>query len=166
MKYWLILIGVFQGMYAHDQAHLALGGGYFDAGPRHSGGIAHVEYQARTRYFTHVRPQASLILPELRSLFLGAGLGLEVYLKEYLVVTPSFSPGLYCKGNGKDLGFPIEFRTSIEAALECRKGVRFVFQYYHISNASLSSRNPGGNAVVVLFGLPFGTYYPVSLCSK
>jgi lipid A 3-O-deacylase len=133
--------------------HIVLGGGYFDGG-RHSGGLFQLEYRFARYYCNVLRPQIIAIVPQLKSVFLGAGLGFEIKIDKFLVI-PSFSPGLYFKGKGKDLGFPVEFRSSIEASYEWNQ-IRFGIQFYHISNASLSDKNPGANALVAVLSLPLG----------
>ena len=70
-------------------------------------------------------------------------------------MTPSFIPGVYCKGSGKDLGYPLEFRSSLELAYEWCCKARLSGQFYHISNASLSKKNPGANALALIFCIPF-----------
>ena len=59
--------------------------------------------------------------------------------------TPSFAPGLYGKGDGKDLGHILEFKTEVQASLDISKNSSFGLSYNHISNASLGDKNPGAN---------------------
>ena len=59
------------------------------------------------------------------------------------MIVPSFAPGIYSQGNGKNLGYPLEFRTSFELGYQFDSGWRLTGQYYHISNATLGSINPG-----------------------
>ncbi len=60
--------------------------------------------------------------------------------------TPSFTPGLYSKGDGKDLGHTIEFKTEIQISLEISENSEIGLSYNHISNASLGTKNPGANS--------------------
>jgi len=59
--------------------------------------------------------------------------------------TPSFAPGLYGEGDGKDLGHILEFKTEVQASLDISKNSSFGVSYNHISNASLGDKNPGAN---------------------
>ena len=34
-----------------------------------------------------------------------------------LTITPSFAPGYYNYGDGKDLGFPLEFKSEVQVSL-------------------------------------------------
>ena len=60
--------------------------------------------------------------------------------------TPSFTPGYYDAGNGKDLGHALEFKTEVQLSLDLPKNSQFGFSYNHISNASLGDKNPGANS--------------------
>ena len=60
--------------------------------------------------------------------------------------TPSFTPGLYSEGDGKDLGHVIEFKTEIQISYEFSSNSEIAVSYNHISNASLGDKNPGANS--------------------
>ena len=60
--------------------------------------------------------------------------------------TPSFAPGLYHKGDGKDLGHVLEFKTEVQLSYEVSGDTSFGISYNHVSNASLGSKNPGANS--------------------
>ena len=66
-------------------------------------------------------------------------------------LTPSFTPGLYNSGNGKDLGHIVEFKSEIQLSLDLPKDSQFGFSYNHLSNASLGSKNPGANSYMFNF---------------
>ena len=65
--------------------------------------------------------------------------------------TPSFTPGLYHEGDGKDLGHVIEFKTELQISLNTSGNSQFGFSYNHISNASLGDKNPGANSYMFNF---------------
>ena len=60
--------------------------------------------------------------------------------------TPSFAPGFYNEGNGKDLGHALEFKSEIQLSLELPLDSQVGFSYNHLSNASLGDKNPGANS--------------------
>ena len=66
-------------------------------------------------------------------------------------LTPSFTPGLYHKGDGKDLGHIIEFKSEVEISLDLSEETNFGFSYNHVSNASLGKKNPGANSYMFNF---------------
>jgi len=61
-------------------------------------------------------------------------------------LTPSFAPGLYHEGDGKDLGHILEFKTEVQVSYGVSEDTRFGFSYNHVSNASLGDKNPGANS--------------------
>ena len=68
-----------------------------------------------------------------------------------LNITPSFTPGLYFEGDGKDLGHLIEFKSELQLSLDLSKSSELGFSYNHISNASLGDKNPGANSYMFNF---------------
>ena len=68
-----------------------------------------------------------------------------------LNLTPSFTPGLYYEGDGKDLGHLIEFKSELQISLDLSKTSELGFSYNHISNASLGDKNPGANSYMFNF---------------
>mgnify|MGYP001486501634 CR=1 FL=1 len=68
-----------------------------------------------------------------------------------LNLTPSFAPGYYSQGNGKDLGHALEFKSEIQLSLELPKSSQLGFSYNHLSNASLGDKNPGANSYMFNF---------------
>ena len=63
-----------------------------------------------------------------------------------LVISPSFTPGIYSKGDGKDLGHTIEFKSQINVGFNIGSDTNFSVGYSHVSNASLGDKNPGANS--------------------
>lgn len=73
--------------------------------------------------------------------------GVQAHYKLGLLnLTPSFAPGYYNEGDGKDLGHVLEFKSEIQLSLELPKDSQFGFSYNHLSNASLGDKNPGANS--------------------
>ena len=65
--------------------------------------------------------------------------------------TPSFTPGVYSQGDGKDLGHTIEFKSELQFSLDISSESELGFSYNHISNASLGDNNPGANSYMFNF---------------
>ena len=59
---------------------------------------------------------------------------------------PSFTPGIYSEGDGKDLGHPIEFKSELQMSFDIFENSELGFSYNHLSNASLGDKNPGANS--------------------
>ena len=66
-------------------------------------------------------------------------------------ITPSFTPGIYEQGNGKDLGHLIEFKSEVQISLNLFDNSQLGMSYNHISNASLGDKNPGANSYMINF---------------
>ena len=88
-----------------------------------------------------------------------AGIGIDVFFGRRLVMTPNFAAGIYGNGGGKDLGYPIEFRSGVEFAYRFDDYSRLGFSFTHISNAGLDDRNPGEESLVVTYSIPFDSLF-------
>jgi len=66
-------------------------------------------------------------------------------------VTPSFAPGYYNYGDGKDLGSALEFKSEVQVSLNLSDNTELGMSYNHISNASLGDKNPGANSYMFNF---------------
>ena len=68
-----------------------------------------------------------------------------------LTFTPSFAPGLYHKGDGKDLGHALEFKSEIQFSYNPSENSKIGISYNHVSNASIGDKNPGANSYMFNF---------------
>ena len=68
-----------------------------------------------------------------------------------LNLTPSFTPGYYNEGNGKDLGHALEFKSEVQISFDLGSSTNFGMSYNHVSNASLGDKNPGANSYTFNF---------------
>ena len=68
-----------------------------------------------------------------------------------LIFTPSFAPGLYHEGEGKDLGHILEFKSEVQLSYAPSESTNFGLSYNHVSNASLGDKNPGANSYMFNF---------------
>ena len=58
-------------------------------------------------------------------------------------ILPSFAPGYYEAGDGKDLGSVLEFRSEIKFDINIFKNSKIGYSYNHISNNDWGDINPG-----------------------
>ena len=65
--------------------------------------------------------------------------------------TPSFAPGLYGEGDGRDLGHILEFKSEVQASINFSKNSSLGMSYNHLSNASLGDKNPVANSYMFNF---------------
>ena len=58
-------------------------------------------------------------------------------------ISPSFAPGYYEAGDGKDLGSALEFKSEIKVGIDFFKDTKLGYSYSHISNNDWGTKNPG-----------------------
>lgn len=73
---------------------------------------------------------------------------------EPFIITPGFQAGAFHHGDGKDLGYGLEFRSTIEVAYEFEEGERLGLGFSHLSNASLGNDNPGTETLQLVYSHP------------
>ena len=112
-----------------------------------------IEYKWPVSY-RGIQPFCSFFITNQRSLYFCAGACYDINIADKIIITPSFGPGLYSKGKGKDLYFPLEFRSSLALSYQFPNKCRLGAQFYHISNASLGHKNPGAESLIFFFGFP------------
>jgi len=83
-----------------------------------------------------------------------AGAVIDIEIADSWVLSPSAAAGLYREGDSKDLGGPIEFRTSIEVAREVAGGLRLGVRISHFSNAFIHDDNPGTETLMATISVP------------
>ena len=70
-------------------------------------------------------------------------------------ISPSFTPGYYEKGSGKDLGSALEFKSEIKFGFDILKDAKLGYSYSHISNNDWGSTNPGTDNQQLIFSSKF-----------
>lgn len=89
--------------------------------------------------------------------YVAAGFFCELPLFSRLVLTPAFAAGWYDPGDDDDdfdLGFPLEFRSTLQLDWCFHSGVRLGITAFHLSNASFGLHNPGTEAIAVVLSIP------------
>lgn len=147
------------GAQARDPAFLTFGLGTFDFSDN-STGVVSVEYQHDKPLFWELKPMGGLLGTFDGALYVYGGVAVDIFFGRRLVLTPSFAPGLYFHGGGKDLGHVIEFRSSIALAYRFDNRARLGLDLFHMSNAGLDQRNPGANTLMLTYSLPLGAPTP------
>jgi len=99
----------------------------------------------RESFLGKLSPITGGFLTEKSTFYLYTGAQVE-YDLGFFTITPSFAPGYYNSGNGKDLGSALEFKSEIQMSLNLSDSTEFGMSYNHISNASLGDKNPGANS--------------------
>ena len=99
----------------------------------------------RDTFLGNLSPVTGALITEDNAAYIYTGIQAQ-YEFGSLNFTPSFTPGLYHEGDGKDLGHVIEFKTEIQISYEFSSNSEIALSYNHISNASLGDKNPGANS--------------------
>ena len=104
----------------------------------------------RKSFLGKLSPITGGFLTEKNAFYLYSGVQAE-YELGFITITPSFAPGYYNYGSGKDLGFPLEFKSEIQMSFNLGDSTQLGMSYNHISNASLGTKNPGANSYMFNF---------------
>ena len=72
-----------------------------------------------------------------------------------LKILPSFTPGYYEKGDGKDLGSALEFKSEIKVGFDIFENSKIGYSYSHISNNNWGDTNPGTDNQQITFSKNF-----------
>ena len=104
----------------------------------------------RDTFLGNVSPITGGFVTENSAAYIYTGIEWNVDMGE-MMFTPSFAPGLYHEGDGKDLGHVLEFKSEVQLSYISSENTSFGVSYNHVSNASLGDKNPGANSYMVNF---------------
>ena len=129
--------------------------GMFDfSDHKQASGIIGLQHQNdelfRKSFLGNLSPISGGFLTEKNAFYIYSGVQAE-YEVGFLTITPSFAPGYYNYGDGKDLGHPLEFKTELQMSFDISETSHLGMSYNHISNASLGTKNPGANSYMFNF---------------
>ena len=129
--------------------------GMFDfSDHKQKAGIIGIQHQNddlfRDSFLGRLSPITGGFLTENNAYYLYTGAQAEYDLGIF-TITPSFAPGYYSSGDGKDLGHSLEFKSEVQMSLNLSNSTEFGMSYNHISNASLGDKNPGANSYMINF---------------
>ena len=102
---------------------------------------------SRETFLGKLSPITGGFITENKALYVYTGAQADFEFGSF-TITPSFAPGYYNQGDGKDLGYPLEFKSEVQISLDLNDSTRLGMSYNHISNASLGSKNPGANSYI------------------
>ena len=108
------------------------------------------ENLSRNSFLGTLSPITGFMITENNAGYIYTGIQAQ-YKAGILNITPSFTPGLYGEGDGKDLGHVLEFKSELQLSLDLSSNSELGFSYNHISNASLGDKNPGANSYMFNF---------------
>ena len=155
----LMFLSCFNFSYAQEiksnETELNFFTGMFDfSDHKQKAGIIGIQHQNddlfRESFLGRLSPITGGFLTENNAYYLYTGAQAEYDLGMF-TITPSFAPGYYSSGDGKDLGHSLEFKSEVQMSLNLSDSTQFGMSYNHISNASLGDKNPGANSYMINF---------------
>jgi lipid A 3-O-deacylase len=138
-----------------DNTQLNLYTGMFDfSDDTKRSGLIGIQHQNedlnRNTFLGNLSPITGAMITDANATYFYSGVQAQ-YKIGGIEITPSFAPGYYNEGNGKDLGHALEFKSEVQLSLELPKQSHIGFSYNHLSNASLGDKNPGANSYMFNF---------------
>ena len=108
----------------------------------------------RDTFLGKFKPISGAFITGNSSIYLYTGVEGQ-YGIEPLKILPSFSPGYYEKGDGKDLGSVLEFKSEIKVGLDIFENSKLSYSYSHLSNNDWGDTNPGTDNQQITFSKNF-----------
>ena len=138
-----------------NETELNIFTGMFDfSDVKQKAGLLGIQHQNdelfRESFLGKLSPITGGFVTENNATYLYTGIQAE-YDLGFLTITPSFAPGYYSYGDGKDLGYPLEFKSEVQVSFNLSDSTHLGMSYNHISNASLGTKNPGANSYMFNF---------------
>ena len=96
----------------------------------------------RDTFVGRFSPITGGFITDKKSVYLYTGVEAQ-YAVGPLNIIPSFAPGYYEPGDGKDLGMALEFKSEIKLNFNIFEDSKIGYSYSHISNNDWGERNPG-----------------------
>jgi lipid A 3-O-deacylase len=112
-----------------------------------------------TEPFMKVRPWLGIEANSDSAVWGGGGLLFDVPLGTSFYLAPAVGVGAYGRGDSKDLGSVLEFRSTLEVGYRFESDLRLGAYVSHMSNAGTASHNPGANSVGLTLALPVGNLF-------
>lgn len=152
-----VLLAVSTSAAADDPDFLTLGAGYYDIyQTKHEATELRAEYRFDEKIWVF-KPLIGVMGTSDSAYYGYGGILLDLFFGRRLVLTPGFAAGYYEDGNGRDLGYGLEFRSSIEFSYRFDNRARIGLSFYHLSNANLGNFNPGTEVLSLLYSIPLSS---------
>ena len=158
----LLLLGTFKPSIADENnTNLTVYTGVFDTIDKEGDdqtsllGVEHRNTELfRDTFLGKLSPLTGAFLTGNNSVYLYTGVEGQ-YGVGPIKILPSFSPGIYEKGDGKDLGSLLEFKSEIKIGLDIFENSKIGYSYSHISNNNWGEINPGTDNQQITFSRNF-----------
>ena len=133
--------------------------GMFDfSDDNQASGLVGIQHQNdelfRKSFLGNLSPITGAFLTEKNAVYLYTGVEGQYGIGP-LKILPSFTPGYYEKGDGKDLGSVLEFKSEVKIGLDIFENSKLSYSYSHISNNDWGDTNPGTENQHITFSTNF-----------
>tara|TARA_B110000238_G_C15923450_1_gene351533 strand:- start:61 stop:684 length:624 start_codon:yes stop_codon:yes gene_type:complete len=108
----------------------------------------------RDTWIGRFSPTTGAFITKKSSIYLYSGIEADYSLGP-VTISPSFAPGYYEAGDGKNLGSALEFKSEVKIGLDLFKNSNLGYSYSHISNNDWGDINPGTDNQSVTFSKKF-----------
>ena len=108
----------------------------------------------RDTFFGTIKPLTGAFVTGKSSVYVYTGFEIDYRLGP-ISLKPSFTPGYYEKGDGKDLGSALEFKSEIKVGFDIFENSKLSYSYSHISNNDWGDSNPGTDNQHITFSKNF-----------
>ena len=96
----------------------------------------------RDTWLGRLSPTTGAFVTGKNSVYLYTGIEADYNLGR-INISPSFAPGYYEAGDGKNLGSALEFKSEVKIGIDLFKNTNLGYSYSHISNNEWGNVNPG-----------------------
>jgi len=96
----------------------------------------------RDTWIGRFSPTTGAFITKKSSIYLYSGIEADYSLGP-VTISPSFAPGYYEAGDGKNLGSALEFKSEVKIGVDLFKNTNIGYSYSHISNNDWGDVNPG-----------------------
>jgi len=108
----------------------------------------------RNTWIGRLSPTTGAFVTKKSSIYLYSGIETDYNLGP-IKISPSFAPGYYQAGDGKNLGSALEFKSELKVGVDLFKNTNLGYSYSHISNNDWGDTNPGSDNQSVTFSKKF-----------
>ena len=157
-----VMLGLFLGLMAvppaaraGDPSYIAVGAGVYDVLHDFKAAQGRLEFRFGDRLL-YLKPMVGVLFTSKGTVMGYGGFRLDLYFGPHFVITPNAAVGGFYRGNGKQLGSTIEFKTGGEFAWRFDDHSRRGLAFDHISNAGIGRHNPGTESLMLFWSFPIG----------
>jgi lipid A 3-O-deacylase len=108
----------------------------------------------RNTWIGRFSPTSGAFVTGKSSVYLYTGIEADYNLGR-INISPSFAPGYYEAGDGKNLGSALEFKSEVKIGVDLFKDTNLGYSYSHISNNDWGNVNPGTDNQSITFSKKF-----------